>query len=111
MAGGTHSGVMRAQWWPQSVEYSSRTPWEKDVDLLQPMLSSNCRKEEPDTSKSQLSAYLGFSAEGTNRDCVDVYYDCKLLSHFFASSETMWEIKAMESFEVPLPFKLSDAQI
>lgn len=61
MAGGTHSGVMRDQWRPQSVEYSSRTPWEKEVDLLQPMLSSNCRNEEPVTSKSQLSAYLGFS--------------------------------------------------
>ena len=61
MAGGTHSGVMRAQWRPQSVEYSSRTPWEKDVDLLQPMLISNCRKDEPETSKSQLSAYRGFS--------------------------------------------------
>lgn len=70
MAGGTHSGVMSDQWWPQSVEYSSRTPCEKDVDLLQPMLSSNCRKEEPDTSKSQLSAYLGFSAVGVNSSSV-----------------------------------------
>jgi len=44
------------------VEYSRRTPWEKEVDLLQPILSSNCRNDEPVTSKSQLSAYLGFSA-------------------------------------------------
>lgn len=72
MAGGTHSGVMRDQWLPQSVEYSSRTPCEKDVDLLQPMLSSNCRKEEPDTSKSQLSAYLGFSAVVANSQSVTV---------------------------------------
>lgn len=62
MAGGTHSGVIRDQCWPQSVEYSSRTPWEKEVDLLQPMLNSNCKKDEPETSKSQVSAYLGFSA-------------------------------------------------
>lgn len=63
MAGGTHSGVMRDQCRPQSVEYSSLTPCEKDVDLLHPILSSNCKNEEPDTSKSQLSAYLGFSGD------------------------------------------------
>lgn len=33
------------------------------MDLLQPILSSNCRKDDPETSKSQLSAYLGFSAD------------------------------------------------
>lgn len=56
MAGGTHSGVTRVQRRPQSVENSRRTPWAGDAALLQPMLRSNCRKEEPDTSKSQLSA-------------------------------------------------------
>lgn len=59
------------------MEYSSRTPWEKEVDLLHPILNSNCKNDEPETSKSQVSAYRGFSAntEG-NISCSAITFVC-----------------------------------